>query len=414
MSLNFRHVLRHLPVKAPLVRDFLTKRGFDPGLDFNWDDTESTVARHLADLISNLTDDDTRQAVIADLEKVAQLGDPNGDRQMRTVTGGDTKIVTALEQLTTSEERALWLFENHPTKFDDALEARFFDEQASSAWAQTHDLKIKQSLDRSPEAQAALKAAISAFYKQREGCGYNVLVELIDRHLEGTTQVTVYVADLPNHRTEFEHGELTRRRSTPVKDLALNFNPATGIARTVVRGGKDYHMMLAAAVSEHLLHHKVRPERIQPQRYRLSVLRGGISVLNPATLGLDCVRLRGLTVWDPDTNLYADFKAPARTRNAVMEQLQIAFPGPGFWDRWVIIGAQICLHFFPDAGRQQGRKLTLRFNRNGECNLHSLSEADRALVEPLLVEWGLVDAPKVSRVPDPNGPANDPHMEDAA
>jgi hypothetical protein len=414
VSSNFRHVLRHLPVKSPLVRDFLSKRGFDPGADFDWNETEPALARRLSDLIGDLTDDDVRQALIADLEKVGQLSDPSGERQMRTVSGGNLTIIAAMEQLHTSEERALWLFEHHPDRFDDALEARFFDEQSASAWAQTHDLRIKQPLDRSAEAQAALKAAISAFYRQREGCGYNVLVELIDRHLEGTVQVTVYVADLPNHRTEFEHGELTRRRSTPVKDLALNYNPATGIARTVVRGGKDYHMMFAASVSEHLLHHKIKPERVQPQRYRLSVLRGGISVQDPAALGLECVRLRGLTLWDPDTNLYADFKAPARTRNAVMEQIQKAFPQPGFWERWVIIGAQICLHFFPEAGRQQGRKLTLRFNRNGECNLHSIGEADRALVEPLLIEWGLVDAPKVTRVPDPRGPANDPHMETAA
>jgi hypothetical protein len=81
----------------------------------------------------------------------------------------------------------------------------------------------------------------------------------------------------------------------------------------------------------------------------------------------------------------------------------------------LVVAAQISLHFFPVAGKRNRRTLVLEFGRRGQSNLDKLEEEDRCLVEPLLVEWGLVDTPATITPPDPDGgPANDDAFNQAA
>lgn len=66
--------------------------------------------------------------------------------------------------------------------------------------------------------------------------------------------------------------------------------------------------------------------------------------------------------------------------------------------KWLIVGAHIELPFYPEAGHGSTQQKTLRlsFNRKGQANLHKFTQAERKLIEPLLVEWGLVTEAKVA------------------
>jgi len=288
MCSSYRNFLRNLPIQSELLQGFLAQRGFDAGADFDWQTEEPKVARRLADRIAGYQPAAVRDQVIADLGRIGQLADAAGSRQMRTVCGDQAVFTEAFTTLETPEERALWLHENDLVKFEEALEARFFDEQSIKASATRHDLKVKRLLDRSPEARQALESAIAAFYRKRHGSGQSCEVEIIDRHLEGTVQLTVYVQDLSNHRVEFDQGRLRRRRSFPAIELALNYSPHTGCADTVAKGGRDFHTVLAAVFAEHLLHHRVEPERIRPRTYPLGHLVHGVALADPERLGLAC------------------------------------------------------------------------------------------------------------------------------
>lgn len=92
-----------------------------------------------------------------------------------------------------------------------------------------------------------------------------------------------------------------------------------------------------------------------------------------------------------------------RANRASVEALvKLAYPADApLQQEWPIVGATIELPFYPEAGSggAKGKTLRLRFNRKGQVNLHQFSEEERKLIEPLLVEWGLVDAPKTEPVP---------------
>lgn len=417
MSTSYRSFLRNLPIQSNLFRNFLAHRAFDPGVDFDWTLEESKVAPLLAERIAEHEVASIRDQVIADLGKIAQLADAAGDCQMRTVCGEQPEYTEAFAHLESPEERALWLHEHHPDKFDEAVEARFFDERAALASTTQHDLKVKRAVDRSPEARAALEAAIAAFYRRKHGSGQCCEVEIIDRHVEGTIQVTVYVQDLSNHRAEFDEGRLRRRRSFPAIESAINYSPKSGFARTVAKGGAEFHTHLAAAFAEHLLHARIDPERIRPKTYKVGNLIYGVKLFDPASLGLEWVRLKSITVIDFDTGLMIPFIGIGRgNRQSVEEQIAKAFPHENPLHRnMLVVAAQISLHFFPIAGEARRRTLILKFGRNGQSNLDKLEEKDRLLVEPLMVEWGLVDAPTPATQPDPDGgSANDDAFTEAA
>jgi len=417
MSLSYRSFLRNLPIQSALLREFLEKRAFDPGAEFDWETEEVKVARRLADRIAGYEPARVRDQVIADLGRVAQLADEAGDRQMRTVCGDQPTFTETFALLESPEERALWLHEHHPDKFDEAVEARFFDDRAGAASTTRHDLKVKRSVDRSAEARAALEAAIAAFYRKRHGSGQGCEVEIIDRHLEGTVQVTVYVQDLSNHRAEFDEGRLRRRRSFPAIESAINYHPTTGVADTVAKGGAEFHAHLAAAFAEFLLHTRIDPERIRPRTYKLENLIHGVKLVDPASRGLECVRLKSITVIDFATGLMIPFIGIGRgNRQSVEAQIAKAFPQENPLHRnMLVVAAQISLHFFPVAGEPRRRTLVLKFGRNGQSNLDKLEEKDRRLVEPLMVEWGLVDAPPPLTPSDPERDfANDDRFREAA
>lgn len=80
--------------------------------------------------------------------------------------------------------------------------------------------------------------------------------------------------------------------------------------------------------------------------------------------------------------------------------LDVVYPSDNPLKRqWQIVGALIELPFYPEEGRGGEKKKTLpvRFNRKGQANLHKFTEEERKLIEPLLVEWGLVEVPKAEQ-----------------
>jgi len=86
-------------------------------------------------------------------------------------------------------------------------------------------------------------------------------------------------------------------------------------------------------------------------------------------------------------------------RASADQLLKAAYPTDNPLKRkWLIVGAHIELPFYPEEGHggTQEKTLRLSFNRKGQANLHKFTQEERNLIEPLLVEWGLVTAPKAA------------------
>lgn len=414
---SYKQFVRSVP--AQTMKQFLESRQFPSTSTVDWTQAEPDLARTLIALIDTASADD-RDRLISDMHEAVQLADAIGDRAIRNVCQDDPTAVARLGGLENSTERALWLYIAHPDKFEDGLEARYFDDRAMRAAAKRFDLKHIGEADRGGTARKALAADISAFFLKREGCGKSVEVEFLDRWLEESIQMTIYVEDLANNRPEFDdNGDLRRRRSHPAKELALVYFYKTGFAETVASGGQEYHDKLATLFAKHMLGVTLKPDAVKAETYKLGNLKNGLAVFDQASLGIESLRMKSLTFMPLDgTGGFLTIDAPGRDIHATADDWaakHLPHDNP-LKNPFAIVQAAIGVHFFPEPGKKRRRSLMLKFTKRGMSNLQHFAEADRKMLYGFMVEWGLIGQP-VAGHPAPSGPGpsqNDGQFKAAA
>lgn len=388
MPFNYQHFLLNLPVDALLVT-FLTNKGLTlPGLEgLAESSSKSLLLEHIEQ-----AEDGVRDGVIADLRAASALASKEGCQEVLNVCHGNDAVLDTFEKLETNEQRALWLYITHPEFFEIAEEAKWFADTPRN-FAPARDLKIKRAVDRSDEARMAMANAMSTFYLKKERCGQSCKVFIIDRKREGTVQVTVYVQDHANNSTEFIKGNLERRPSTPARHMAIVYSEAKGIARTIVKGGKDYHEALINVFAEHMLHTAVNADRIRPTLYELASLKQRLAI--PSDLNINTVRLKEVTLSDEETGGELIIRAPTRDADISVHDLI---------ERWTptdnplkkqffkIASAKINLHYFPEDGKKQRPVITLHLKRRGGTNIEDFDETMRVKLESYLVGWDILEA----------------------
>jgi len=402
MSTNFRGFLLNLPVNTDLMREFLVEHVFDPkDAAVDWSADEPTLAAALADAIEANPDTAVRDDLIAAIEQVAQLSDGPGMRQMLTVCGSDPKIAAAFENLESPEERALWLYVHSAGKFNEAVIARLFDDGLTRDSSQRWMLPVCPGLQLDEATQNTIAAAVASFYLKRFYYGRNYKPYVVARHIEGAVLFVIDLSDHACNRAVWVNGSLRRGPLILSRTLVLNYHLATGRTETVAPGGEEAQKALVDAFTEHGLKMKVAAKQIVRQTYRLNSLLDGVDIFDRESIGVAQPRLKFIAFQELETGLRSSFEVMGRGNRASVEKLlEAAYPSDQPMARkWLIVGAQIELPFYPDEGAS-GKTLRLRFNRKGQANLHKFTEEERTLIEPLLVEWGLVDAPKV-KLPAP-------------
>ena len=401
MSTNFRGFLRNLPVNTDLMREFLAEHIFDAHDSVDWSADEITLATALADAIEAHTDTGVRDDLIAALEQVAQLADAAGTRQMLTVCSTEAAIVAAFEALESPEERALWLYVHSPAKFNDAILERWFAEGAAQDSSQRWALPARPDLNLTEADQNTIAAHVSSFYVQRFGYGRNYQSYVVPRHLEGSILFVIDLSDHACNRAVWRNGKLKRGPLILSRTLVLNYHLTTGRGETVAPGGDEAQTVLVDAFTEHGLKQKGAAKKIARETYRLESLRHGVDIFDRESIGIHQPRLKSIAVYQMDSGLRSTFEVMGRGNRASVDQLLKAeYPSDNPLNRsWLIVGAHIELPFYPEEGhgRTRQKTLRLRFNRKGQANLHKFSQEERSLIEPLLVEWGLVTEAKVAQ-----------------
>jgi hypothetical protein len=400
MSTNFRSFLRNLPVNTDLMREFLAEQLVDPKDFVDWSADESTVAATLADAIEAHTDTAVRDDVIAAIEQIAQLADAAGAQQMVTVCSTDATIVAAFESLESPEERALWLYVNSAAKFNEAVFARWFAEGTARDSSQRWALPPHPGLILTEADQNTVAAHVASFYVRRFGYGRNYQPYVVPRHREGSLLFVIDLSDHACNRAVWVNGNLKRGPLILSRTVVLNYHLATGRSETVAPGGEEAQKVLVDAFTEHGLKKKGTAKRIVRETYRLESLLNGVDIFDREAIGIHQPRLKSIAVQDMESGLRSTFEVMGRGNRASAEQLlKVAYPSDNPLNRkWLISGAHIELPFYPDEGHGGTTKKTLRlrFNRRGQANLHKFTQEERNLIEPLLVEWGLVTATKVA------------------
>lgn len=389
MKKTFVDVLLELPVDTAL-RNFLTGHGLAMPDDFAWDDTPP-ASQALVDAIRAWADVPARDRLIGNLMASVQLGDGAGKQALFQAAARNGGALMGLVACQSDVHRSFWLYANHPDLFERACEFDYLERNGTQA--QQHDLGVKRQPRTSDADLAGLRQAISAFYQRELQCGDGSAAYVVERS-PGVFLLTVHVKDLAMLRLEFEGATLMRRVGNPNIHMVLEYAVATGVVRTLVRGGAKYHQMLVDAFAEHLLGVKVEPHRIKPPTLDLSVLRLGFDVPKAVADGFAALQVKSISVLSPDTALKLDCTAMASSeQRCVTELLQDAFPGEDPLARgWLVTAARINLYYPPEPGKSRSKVITVEVTRRGRLNLHKFDAALQAKLEGYLVDLGILQA----------------------
>ena len=385
MKKTFVDVVLELPVDATL-RDFLTSHCLPVPDGFAWDDTPGT-SQFLVEAVKVWPDIAARDRMTANLMAGVQLGDAAGKQAMFEAVVADGAALAGLTLCRSDVHRSFWLYVNHPTLFERAYDFSFWEHHGPQT--QQYDLGLKRQPNGSDANLAALRQAISAFYKREMQCGDSSVAHLVERS-PGVFLLTVHVKDMAMLRLEFEGSTLKRRVGNPNIHMVLEYAKATGVVRTLVRGGAKYQQMLVEAFAEHVLGARASAHRIKSPTLDLSMLRTGFDVPEAIEDGFSMVQLKALTLLSPDAALKIECTAMQSSRQrSVHDLLQEKLPEP-LEGRWAVTAAQVNLYYPPEPGRTRAKVVTIEVTSKGRLNLHKFDAKMQAQLEGYLVSVGIL------------------------
>jgi len=385
MKKTYVDVILELPVDATL-QAFLTGHGLPVPVGFAWEDSPET-SQALVEAVQTWPDTAARDAMIANLMASVQLGDPAGKQAMFEAVVSDAAALADLALCCSDIHRSFWLYVTHPALFERAFDFSYWAHHGPQA--QQYDLDLKRQPNGSAHHMTSLRNAISAFYKREMQCGDSSVAHLVERS-PGVFLLTVHVKDMAMLRLEFEGPTLRRRVGNPNIHMVLEYAKATGVVRTLVRGGQKYQRMLVEAFAEHVLGVKASASRIKSPILDLSMLRTGFDVPEAFEDGFSMVQLKALTLLSPDSALKIQCTAmQSSQQRSVHELLKEKLPGP-LEGQWAVTAAQINLYYPPEPGRTRARVVPIEVTSKGRLNLHKFDAKLQAQLEGYLVAVGIL------------------------
>ena len=394
---TYADTLLNLPVDETL-RAFLERHALPLPEGWIWQDSIQT-SRSLVGLIQAHPQAAMRDRIVAGLHASTLLAHPLGKQAMFQAAHDRPTELMGLIACKSDLHRAFWLYVHHPALFEAAAEIEYLDHHGQQA--QQHDLGIKHPIKRDEASIAAFSEAIKGFYQRELGCGEVCVVNVLDR-ARGTQLISIHAKDLATAKLEFEGSQLQRRVGSPNIHMVLEYAQATGVARTIIRGGAKYHAMLCEAFARHLLGVNAEAQRIQTPRLNLSGLRLGLNIPQAVEDGFVGLQVKSVTVVSGCGQLKMECTASAASdQRCVTDLLADYFGSENPLTRgWMIQAAVLNFHLAPLQGKSRCPVVSVEITSRGRLNLHKFDEKLRAQLEGYLVELGILKGQQVLQ-PEP-------------
>jgi len=395
MSLLFNpvDVLQQLASDATM-QTFLGDRGvalpdylIDP-------EPQPIIAAQIAELIATAAPD-CRDRIRADLRQVTALASATGQRLIYSICADTPEVLDRLSEKATPMQRSFWLFVAHRSIFEAAEEALWF-EHAPRTFSKSYDVGVRLPVHRDAKSLRLFESAIAHFYSKKEGCGRFAKATITDHHADGSVLVTVYIQDHVQQQPEFNGDHLEWRSSTPARWSALQFWPAMGEAKTVVRHGRDYHEALIEIFALCFLRTKVHARQIRPILLNLQPLKQPLPL--PADIEVSAVQLRELTLFDVHDGSELVMKAPTLQPNISVHDLD---------RRWCpkspllanhcfrVTAAKIAVIYPPAPSTKRftpACRAVIELRKTGGTNLEEFEEGLRTRLGAYLNEWHITSS----------------------
>ena len=389
---TYADILLNLPVDDTL-KTFIERHSLPLPEGWIWHDSIQ-ASKRLVGLIQLHPSVAMRDRIVAGLHASTLLAHPLGKQAMFQAAHDRPTELLGLITCKNDLHRAFWLYVHHPALFEAAAEIEYLDHHGQQA--QQHDLGLKETIKRDETSIAAFGDAIKGFYQRELGCGEVCVVNVLDR-ARGTQLVSIHAKDLATAKLEFEGSQLQRRVGSPNIHMVLEYAQATGVARTIIRGGAKYHAMLCEAFARHLLGVDADAQRIQTPCLNLSTLRLGLNIPQAINDGFVGLQVKSVTVVSGCGRLKMECTASASSdQRCVTELLQDYFVAENPLARgWTIQAAVLNFYLAPMRGKSRCQVVSVEITSKGRLNLHKFDEKLRVQLEGYLVQLGILKAQQV-------------------
>ncbi|MBF0311614.1 MAG: hypothetical protein HQL56_19045 [Magnetococcales bacterium] len=381
-------VIRNTPALG--LRDYFAWRGMDAGGIFNARGRGSWSSTHLLKAMEGMTESE-QGTVNADFDRIQAMTDEPGQWAIFQTAIDKTR----LEGLANPHERAMWLFRAEPAAFRQAEEIRYTDTRRQGRmWSgfvgPRHLVPSRDTSEhrRFEEKVCSLfgsrNARLDLFERTRPGR---------DSQPERLVQAVIYRDGLPDAGLEFNAlGELELRPRRPVFELAITYEPNSGVIE-VVANGVEQRTRLARLFAEIILQQGILGLRIPLRQYDLSRLLAPCDFPTDPEDGIDAVKVTWLKLRRQASTLPCiALISKWEDRHSVHEHAQHLIVAPeGMPQQFQTDEAIISIRLRPARG-STGRRRTINVTitlPNG-CNLKSKTEKERLICDKYLPLWGLV------------------------
>ena len=378
--------LRNTP--AASLRDYFQHSGISLAVPVNWNAPEPDVVRALMQAVDEM-DDATLARVVNDAERVTTMTDEAGQAALYAVSTEHY----LLDDQANGHARAVWLFINHPDSFRHAEEVRYADDKR---YGRMWDAFVGQSgclIARDTAALSAFERAIGDRFGSR-----NVELDICHRSrpaTDGADAALVHMAVYREGRTgdvlEFVDGRLARRAHKPVIEVALTYEPATGVIE-VVAAARETREELVRLLAEHLLGTAFNGVRVPLRQYTLDQLQQPFDFPTDAEDNIESVRVTSLRLVPIDTQaervVLECMRGAERTiwkmAEARLAEQDVQLIG------YRVSRVRFTIKFRPVPGVRGGRTLSVAISMPQGCDLKDRTEHERLIGEKYLRRWRLL------------------------
>jgi hypothetical protein len=396
---NDRHFLRH--ISMPTLREFAQQHKISPKLNIDWQAQADTLHALVVNELDRLEESLAQGELVAearkdlehdlmlwhdDLKRAHCMSSAQAVQEFRSICANDPMALAAFDNRT-EREIALWMLAFRDKAFRDAELHLAFQAKTNGKYWKKHLIPAGLKLNRDRAQLESFCDEVTKLYK-KVGAGKSSHVEVSERAMDNSIQVTIYVEGPVTAIAHFEQSNFTRVTTRIALETALVYHPTQGIVESIVKGGAKNHAAVLQLFGEHVLGQKIEPEEIEKKSFRLNALRDGMldPVVDWSAYGVEKVRLRRAR-FSPigRAGVAAQIDAPADMDkpDATQEALGMLKVSSQFEAEYNLDSATLIVYMKPDA---KGKHAHFSFGVQsfGSSTIKNLSVRNQAIAQTVL------------------------------
>ncbi|MDD3183400.1 MAG: hypothetical protein PHD48_11450 [Alphaproteobacteria bacterium] len=391
MAVSIRTLVSSLP--SLVLKKYFEQFPVDFPEAIKWEMEEKELKRIVAKMLTDLPKS-AFDPVHVNFERVHTLANENGMRALLNASAEAAELEKLFKGMDNDHHRAMVIFLDKPALFKLAEELLFIDYQAEGRSWNYCALQTDKVLPEVSEvdANAFAFAVANVFYrnydKPDECCG-----EVYNRFADGTTQISVYINDMPNGDLLVENYQLRRTSGKKAIVAAILYDPKTKHLATVSKGGKAIHDKIRQSFAKTILKEDTNFTPVAVRQFHIEKFEKRLALVPPPGHGISKVRVRKLDLYAtaPHKHILALDTLKTEADSDIYCNKAICDEHGALYKKYSISSAYLTFYFHKKDDETDGRTIHIMLRKDGS-DLKNLKEEDRLIIEDCLKLWEIVDS----------------------